>query len=77
MDEDLSNDLMFGSGPIAKSVFGKDTKKNRRKVYHLHELGVLGTFKMGGRLAGRKSTIRQRIAERERGGADSDPSRAA
>lgn len=65
MDE-LGNDLMFGAGSIAKDVFGKNNKKNRRKVYHLHNQGLLGTFKMRGKIAGRRSTIRQKIAEHER-----------
>jgi hypothetical protein len=64
MDE-LGNDLMFGAGSIAKDVFGKNNKKNRRKVYYLHQRGLLGTFKMGGEIAGRRSTIRQKIAELE------------
>jgi hypothetical protein len=65
--EGLADDLMFGAGAIAKHLFGKDTRKNRRKVYHLHGLGMLGTFKMGGEIAERRSTIGKNIAERERG----------
>jgi hypothetical protein len=62
----LSDDLMFGAAAIARDVFGKDDKKNRRRIYHLHELGLLGTFKLKGQIAGRRSTIRQKIAEHER-----------
>jgi hypothetical protein len=64
--EGVADDLMFGAAEIARDVFGKDNKKNRRKVYHLHHQGLLGTFKMGGEIAGRKSTIRERIAAHER-----------
>jgi hypothetical protein len=72
--EGLADDLMLGAAAIARDVFGKDNKKNRRKVYHLHHQGLLGTFKMGGEIAGRRSTIRQKIAELEAGA--SQPSAA-
>jgi hypothetical protein len=66
MDKRTADDLMLGAGKIAEDVLGKNTKKNRRKIYHLHGLGVLGTFKIGGEIAGRRSTIRERIADHER-----------
>lgn len=68
--EGLAGNLMVGAGAIAEYLFGKDTKKNRRKVYYLHAGGILGTFILGGKIAARRSTIVQRIAERERGIAD-------
>jgi len=76
MDE-LSDDLMFGAGAIAKELLGKDTRKNRRKVYHLHQRGLLGLFKMGGEIAGRRSTIRERIADHERSGTPKSAAKVA
>jgi hypothetical protein len=69
MDDDLASDLLFGAGAIAEDLFGQDTKQNRRRVYHLHQQGHLPTFRLGGekgQIVGRRSTIRQHIAERER-----------
>jgi hypothetical protein len=43
--------LKIGAGEIAEHVLGEDTDSNRRKVYHLHEIGVLPTFMWGSQLA--------------------------
>ena len=40
---DLADDLLWGAGPIAKDLFGHDTKKNWRKDYHLHQKRRLPT----------------------------------
>jgi hypothetical protein len=62
----VSDDLLLGAGAIAKEVFGKDTKANRRKVYHLDEVGALPTFRLGKQLALRPSALRKRIDQSER-----------
>jgi hypothetical protein len=57
---DLANDLLFGAGQIAEDLFGADTKKTRRKVYHLHGLGRLPTSKLdkGPEIISRRSLLR-------------------
>jgi hypothetical protein len=55
----LSDDLLWGAGPIAKDLLGRDTKKNRRKVYHLHQKGLLPTWKEGAEIITRKSLLRE------------------
>jgi hypothetical protein len=57
---DLASDLLFGAGAIAKDLFGEDTEKNRRRVYHLHEKRRLPTWKNGDgpEIISRKSALR-------------------
>jgi hypothetical protein len=61
-DDNLAADLLWGAGAIAEDVFGEDTKKNRRKVYHLHETGRLPTWRDGPTILSRRSLLRQRYA---------------
>jgi hypothetical protein len=61
---DLGDDLLEGATKIAQFLF-KDSRK-RRRVYHLHELGELPLFMMGGTLCGRKSTLTRHIDNAER-----------
>jgi hypothetical protein len=62
----LADDLLIGAGAIAKEVFGADTKRDRRRIYHLHETGALPTFFLGGQLALRLSALSKKIDESER-----------
>ena len=55
---------LLGAETIAKFVFGKATKKERRKVYYMHENKLLPTFKMGAEIAALPSRIQQHIEER-------------
>ena len=67
---DLSDDLLEGAAAIAKFVFGNDTHKTRRRVYHLADLkrrDRLPVFRMGQQIFARKSTLLRWIAERECG----------
>jgi hypothetical protein len=66
MDDPLADDLLLGAGPIAKFLFKEQTTKKKRKVYHLHERGLLPTFHLGAQLAARKSTLRAHIENIER-----------
>jgi hypothetical protein len=76
-DLDLGDDLLDGATEIAAFLF-KDPSK-RRRVYHLNEMGQLPLFYLGGVLCGRKSTLREHIADAERAAAkaasatDSEP----
>lgn len=62
----LADDLLVGAGDIAEEVFGEDTEKNRRRIYHLHEIGALPTFLLGKQVALRLSALRKKIDESER-----------
>jgi hypothetical protein len=63
----LADDLMEGADPIAEFLFGDRTQ--RRKVYRwaseVNPEERLPTFRRGGIICGRKSTILRWIAERE------------
>ena len=58
---ELAHDLLWGAGAIAEDLFGRNTKKNRRRVYHLHSKGRLPTWKVGDspEIICRKSLLRQ------------------
>jgi hypothetical protein len=60
MEKPLADDLMIGSGPIAQFL-GIPV----RQVFYLAATGQLPLFRMGKKLAGRKSTIARDIAARE------------
>lgn len=57
----LSDDLMIGAAALA-SWLGVPT----RKVFYFAEKKQLPFFKIGGQLAGRKSTITEHVAKLER-----------
>lgn len=61
----LAQDLMNGAGPIAEFIYGEDNEPNRRKVYHLSDKHGLPTFKLGGVLCGRRSTIMRWVEQQE------------
>ena len=44
----LSDDLLWGAAAIARELFGKATEEKKRKVYHLHETGLLPTWRHQG-----------------------------
>jgi hypothetical protein len=54
---ELSEDLLWGARAIARELRGKDTKSARRKVYHLHELKLIPTWKVGPELVTRRSLL--------------------
>jgi len=55
--QDESDDLLWGAAAIAVFLFGDPDK--RRKVYHLHQQGRIGTFNVGPQICGRKSILRK------------------
>lgn len=61
---ELADDLLDGAAEIAEFMFG--SKKQRRRVYHLAATGQLPLARFGEKLIGRKSTLREFIADRER-----------
>jgi hypothetical protein len=65
MDNNLAEDLMIGAKPIA-SFLGVPV----RQVFYMAESGQLPMFKIGGKWAGRKSTITAHITRLEAATAD-------
>ena len=59
---DLANELLWGAGAIATDLFGRDTKKTRRKVYHLHQKRRLPTWKDGPDIITTKTLLRQHFS---------------
>ena len=53
----LAEDLMTGADTIAEFMFGDASEANRRRVYHSADKLGLPTFKLGGTLCARRSTI--------------------
>ena len=67
----LANDLLRGADAIRLFMFGdaRDEQQagaDRRAIYHLAAKHSLPTFKMGGVLCGRRSTILNWIERQER-----------
>lgn len=65
MTDSLAADLLHGAEAIAEFMFGDP--KQRRKIYHMVEMQKLPTFRLGGILCARKSTLMKWIEEQERG----------
>ena len=64
----LADDLLEGAAEIALFVFGNDSAKARRRVYHLAAMDRsdrLPVFRIGSQIFARKSTLLRSIAERE------------
>jgi hypothetical protein len=65
---DLSSDLLEGATAIAKFVFGDESQKSRRRVYHMADMkrgDRLPVFRIGQQIFARKSTLVRWIAARE------------
>jgi len=57
-------DLLVGAAALAKYIFG--TEKRARRIYQPKLREQLGLFLLGGQIAGRPTTIDQRISAAER-----------
>ncbi len=53
----LADEVLRGAGEIAKFWRGRDTKQNRRAVYHAHEEGYIPTWKEGDQIVTTKSAL--------------------
>lgn len=67
----LSDDLLHGADEISRFVYGqpsdeKAAESNRRRVYHASDKHGLPTFKLGGTITARRSTILKWIERQER-----------
>jgi hypothetical protein len=74
LSDDLAGDMLQTAGPLAVHVFGEDSARNRRRIYHLHETGQLPTFIYAGLLSMRKSRYAAEVQAAE---AAADAERAA
>ncbi|MDH2091130.1 DNA-binding protein [Rhizobium pusense] len=63
MTEIHEPDLLYGAPAIAAHM-----GLTQRTVYHLHECGEFPTFKIGGKVCARRSTINNWLAEIEQSG---------
>lgn len=68
---ELADDLLHGADEIARFIYGdtgdeKTAESNRRRVYHANDKHGLPTFKLGGTMTARKSTILKWIEAQER-----------
>ena len=62
----LADDLLHGADEIACFIYGSSDEPNRRRVYYAAEKHGLPTFKLGGVVSARKSTILKWIESQER-----------
>ncbi|MCJ2131602.1 DNA-binding protein [Methylobacterium sp. E-045] len=62
----LAEDLMTGADAIAAFMFGSASEANKRRVYHAADKLGLPSFKLGGTLCARRSTILAWIESQER-----------
>lgn len=62
MEENLADDLMVGAKPIAKFM-----GLTERQIFYMAEIRQLPIFKIGNKLAARKSKLRQHLTELESG----------
>jgi predicted DNA-binding transcriptional regulator AlpA len=59
-DNDNAGELLIGAPAIAAALGIR-----RRQVYKLQDAGILPTFKLGGSVAARRSTLTAWLAEQE------------
>lgn len=57
---EIETDLLYGVEQIAEHL-----KMTRRQVYHLHDQGHLPTFKIGGKVCARRSTLAKHFSAQE------------
>lgn len=55
-----TSDLLYGVAAIAAHL-----QLTRKQVYHLHDKGDLPTFKVGGTVCARRSTLAKHFAAQE------------
>ncbi len=66
-DLPLADDPLLGADEIARFIYGSSDEPNRRRVYFAAERHGLPTFKLGGVVSARKSTILKWIEAQEGG----------
>lgn len=58
--KDPGTDLLYGVRSIASHL-----QMTEKQVYHLHEQGNIPTFKIGGKVCARRSTLAKHFDEQE------------
>lgn len=61
----LADDMLHGAKAIARFIYGDDSDKNTRRIYHAADKLGLPTFPMGATICARKSSILRWIEKRE------------
>jgi hypothetical protein len=63
----ISDDLLLGAAEIAVELFGADETRFRKRVYHLCNgtKRPIPHFRVGSKLAARRSTLRAWVSEQE------------
>jgi hypothetical protein len=62
----LADDLLHGAEEIARFIYGSPDESYRRRIYYASDKHGLPTFKLGGVVCARKSTILKWIADQEK-----------
>ena len=62
---ELADDMLYGAEAIAGFLFGKNTGRERRQVYHLVSAKIMPVFRLGTQLCARKSSLIQWIENLE------------
>jgi hypothetical protein len=61
----LADDLLRGAEEIACFIYRSPDESNRRRIYYASDKHGLPTFRLGGVMCARKSTILKWIADQE------------
>lgn len=61
----LADDMLHGAKAIARFIYGDDSDKNTRRIYHAADKLGMPTFQMGATVCARKSTLLKWIEKQE------------
>ena len=61
----LSDDILFGARAVALFIYGDDSPKNQRRIYHAGAKLGMPTFQMGSTICARRSTLLKWIEKQE------------
>jgi hypothetical protein len=57
----ILEDIVEGVPAIARALYGETDAKKERRVRHLIDIAAIPTFKIGGRIAARRSLLAARV----------------
>jgi hypothetical protein len=61
----LADDVLRGAGEIAEHLLGSRSKKNRRKIYHMHARRALPTWVEGNTVVSTRSALERHYAAKQ------------